>query len=111
MGGRLGPWVAGRSKPPVSGSAQPGPDGFATRTKPTTRGCTWCLPLKLMPSQSMKPSPVHEAASRNVSCSKSAHARPRETPPGPGSSRTAIPLYAMFEPSSPASTVAIKLGP
>ena len=32
---------------------------------------------------------------------ESVHVRPRETPPGPGSSRMATPLQAMFVPSSP----------
>ena len=53
--GRRGRAVARSSKRPVSGSAQPGPTGLATCTLPTSRGWTWCWPLKLMPFQSMKP--------------------------------------------------------
>ena len=45
--------------PGLAGFAQPGPVGFASWTRPTTRGWTWCLPLKLMPFQSMNPLPVH----------------------------------------------------
>ncbi len=48
-----------------------GPDGLANSTRPTTRGWTWCRPLKLMPFQSMNPAPPQAAATRRVSWSNS----------------------------------------
>ena len=84
-----GPRVVER---PVAGFAQPGPAGLANSTRPATLGWTSCRPLKLIPFQSMNPAPVHAAASRSVSWSKTAHARPRETPPGPGVEPDGDPL-------------------
>ena len=65
--GRLG--RTGGRKPWIAGFAQPGPVGFVAWTVPTIRGWTWWRPLKLIPSQSMKPWPVQAAARRSVSWS------------------------------------------
>ena len=54
-------------RPP--GSPSPGRPGWPPGRGPTTRGWISCLPLKLIPFQSMNPSPVHDAASRSVSWS------------------------------------------
>ncbi len=67
---RRGPRRRGSSKRPVSGFGPAGADRVG-EVAPCRRpaGWTWCWPLKLMPFQSMKPSPLQAAATRSVSWS------------------------------------------
>ena len=53
-----------------------------------------CFPLNKIASQSIKPSPVQAPATRIRSWSNIIQALPAATPPSPGSTLTAIPLYA-----------------